>query len=472
MSILDQLSGSSERWNASQRDTHPDDADMDAATTGIVPDGVQSPAEPDAPAEPSEPVEAVEAVESDAQDDFDRVPEPIGSDDMPATFPEPEADDDTDVTEVLPPASDPRPDEAAAQPRHPSGILSQLASDRQARPTPTAESAVLHLEQRLDESFEEPDRPSDSKTARAPLSPRRILTLAAIVAAVAALAGACAAVPHIIGMREARICDTSRTAAVSAVGTLKKNITAAKTYKATSADDAKTRSAIGKLSALASRTVPHVRNCPTDDIEALKSASAANLETVDDATSTSKDMASLVKRIDRLRDDKTLSDARLALTDRIDTAGKLLSSSEGKTDGDDARKNLRTVLESARKTKDSKDTAKIKQASKDLQSAIDKVNSSITARKNREDNERKAREEEERKRQESASQQEQQTTPQQTQTQQSQTTTPQYQAPRQSYTTPRRQQTPSTPTTPSTPAQPTQPTPATPADPGTNGVIM
>lgn len=434
MSILDQLSGSSERWNASQRDTHPDDADMDAATTGTVSDDIQSPIEPSNP-------DAL--MESDAQADPDRVPETI------------ESDDD------------------ATRPRHPAGILSQLASNRQNRPTPTTESAVLHLEQRLDESFEEPDRPSDSKTVRAPLSPRRILTLAAIAAAVAALAGACAAVPHIIGMREAKVCDASRTAAASAVGTLEKNITAAKTYEASSADDAKTKSAIGKLSALASRAVPHVRNCPAGDIDVLKSASAANLETVDDASSTSKDMASLVKRIDRLRGDKTLSDARLVLTDRIDAAGKLLSSSEGKTDGPAARKNLRTVLESARKTKDSKNAAKIKQASRNLQSAIDKVDSSIEARKNREDRERKAREEEERKRQEAAlQQQEQQSASQQNQTQQSQNTTPQYQAPRQSYTPPRRQQTPSTPSTPAQPSQPAPSTPSTPADPGNNGVIM
>lgn len=463
--ILDQLSGGGERWeawNEAQRSAQSAEMENDGLAVGETPDD----------GEPAEAEPPVESLSDPAEAD---VPEAGASADPPSDVsPIP---DDTDATEVLPPFEEPRPDEDPGRPRRPSSILGQLASrPGQASGTPVdaGPSAIEHLEDKLDDSFDEDDRLVAETVKRSnPFTPHRIKMLAAVASAVAVIAGLFVAVPRVIEFREAKACDVSHVDAVAAVRTLEKNVAAAKTYKVSPTDGPDVRKDIGKLSALASGRLPSVEACPAGGTAALKSAMSANSRTVDKASSISSDMASLVARIDKGRGEKAVSDARLVLEDRMKSASDLVASSKGKTEDDKPRTDLQTALKAAEKAKGSKDASKLKSASESLQNAIDKVNASISARKSREDRERREREEEERKSQETARQQEEQSAVPQVQPQQTPTYTPQYQAPRHSYTTPRRQAPqPSAPQMPTTPANPSQPAPSAPANPGNNGVIM
>ncbi len=452
--ILDQLSGGGERWKAWNVDQEPDpENNAEQSEDGIGP----SPGD-------------VGSVRSDM------VPDPSSNDGDDTGWTVEDAIADRDATEVISPVVDPQASDPADRPRRSSNILDQLSSPSRGMPAavdPPADgipSAVLRLEDRLDESLED-DGPGSVPTIRPnAFTPRRIRLILASAVAVMVTAGACMLAPHIMQMRESRVCEASHTDAVEAVETLKKNITAAKAYKVSSDDTATTVKDIGKLTTLASRRIPSIKTCPSTGFEAIKAVSSANLQTADKATNLSDDMAALVKKIGKARDRQELASARRTLTERIDTASKLLSSSEGKTDDDTVRTTLRNTLKKAETLKDSKDVSKLEKTTETLQAAIDKVNSSVASRESREDKERQEREEAERKQQEETSQQQSEA---QERTQQSQSYTPQYQTPQRSYTTPRQQTaTPSTPQTPSTPSQPSDSGTTTPADPGNNGVIM
>lgn len=221
--ILDQLSGGGERWeawNEAQRSAQSAEMENDGLAVGETPDD----------GEPAEAEPPVESLSDPAEAD---VPEAGASADPPSDVsPIP---DDTDATEVLPPFEEPRPDEDPGRPRRPSSILGQLASrPGQASGTPVdaGPSAIEHLEDKLDDSFDEDDRLVAETVKRSnPFTPHRIKMLAAAASAVAVIAGLFVAVPRVIEFREAKACDVSHVDAVAAVRTLEKNVAAAKTYK-------------------------------------------------------------------------------------------------------------------------------------------------------------------------------------------------------------------------------------------------
>ena len=164
--ILDQLSGGGERWeawNEAQRSAQSAEMENDGLAVGETPDD----------GEPAEAEPPVESLSDPAEAD---VPEAGASADPPSDVsPIP---DDTDATEVLPPFEEPRPAGILVRPRRPSSILGQLASrPGQASGTPVdaGPSAIEHLEDKLDDSFDEDDRLVAETVKRSnPFTPHRI----------------------------------------------------------------------------------------------------------------------------------------------------------------------------------------------------------------------------------------------------------------------------------------------------------
>lgn len=84
--------------------------------------------------------------------------------------------------------------------------------------------------------------------------------------------------------------------------------------------------------------------------------------------------------VSKSRDEKTLADARKALSDKESTARKLLKDSDGKTSDNAARAQLTQAINAAVEAGKGTDTRKMSEAGSELDKAVKSVNDAISAK--------------------------------------------------------------------------------------------
>lgn len=86
------------------------------------------------------------------------------------------------------------------------------------------------------------------------------------------------------------------------------------------------------------------------------------------------------ENVSKSRDEKTLADARKALSDKESTARKLLKDSDGKTSDNAARAQLTQAINAAVEAGKGTDTRKMSEAGSELDKAVKSVNDAISAK--------------------------------------------------------------------------------------------
>ncbi|WP_051198658.1 hypothetical protein [Bifidobacterium sp. AGR2158] len=200
---------------------------------------------------------------------------------------------------------------------------------------------------------------------------------------------------------------------------------------------------------------PDLAACNVEGVDALREATARIDKNAAWYEAHTADLSKAVNAVNESHDAKTLKDAKDALSKQLTAAQEKHKATDGKVKDDKTRKELKTLIDKAAKTKDGKDTEAMNEQAKQLKTLMGKVDASVKAKT---DADRKAAEEKARKEAEAQVAAQAQTQQQYVVPQQSYT--PTYTAPQQTYTAP------STPQY-TAPAQPAQP--ATPSKPNTGG---
>ncbi len=207
------------------------------------------------------------------------------------------------------------------------------------------------------------------------------------------------------------------------------------------------------LAAAYKETVPDLAACNVDGVDGLREVTA---QIDKDAAWYSTHTASLSKAVaavNKSHDAKTLKDAKEALSKQLTAAQKKYKATDGKVQDDKTRKDLKTMIDKATKTRDGKDVKAMNSQAKQLKDLMGKADSSVKAKQAAEE---KARKEAEAQAAAAAQAQAQQeyVAPQQSYTPTyTAPATPQYTAPQQStpqYTAPAAPAQPAAPSTPNT----------------------
>ena len=156
-----------------------------------------------------------------------------------------------------------------------------------------------------------------------------------------------------------------------------KNAADAKNVTAEQVADAKVVAALSKeLDA----TAPKTLSCTATDTDGLN-ATADKLNTQAKwYTTHEQSVKTASENVSKSRDEKTLNDARKALSDKEGAARKLLKDSEGKTPDDVARAQLAQAINTAVEAGKGTDAGKMSEAGSGLDKAMKSVNDAVSAK--------------------------------------------------------------------------------------------
>ena len=127
-------------------------------------------------------------------------------------------------------------------------------------------------------------------------------------------------------------------------------------------------------------TAPKTLSCTASDTDGLN-ATADKLNTQAKWYTTHEaNVKTASDNVSKSRDEKTLNDARKALSDKEVAGRKLLKDSEGKTPDDVARAQLTQAINTAAEAGKGTDTRKMSDAGSDLDKAMKSVNDAVSAK--------------------------------------------------------------------------------------------
>ena len=155
------------------------------------------------------------------------------------------------------------------------------------------------------------------------------------------------------------------------------NASEAKSVTAEQVADAKV---VTVLSKELNATAPKTLSCTATDTDGLN-ATADKLNTQAKwYTTHGQSVKTASENVSKSRDEKTLNDARKALSDKEGAARKLLKDSEGKTPDDVARAQLAQAINTAVEAGKGTDTRKMSEAGSELDKAMKSVNDAVSAK--------------------------------------------------------------------------------------------
>ena len=126
-------------------------------------------------------------------------------------------------------------------------------------------------------------------------------------------------------------------------------------------------------------TPPALVACNSDDTDTLTSRAKVIGEHAKWYANQTQTLTSDVAEVTKSRDAKTLADAKTALNGKISDAQNLLKDSEGKVQDNQSREDLTKAIQTAQKVTGTK-SADYMDAVKSLQSVMDTVNASVSAK--------------------------------------------------------------------------------------------
>lgn len=137
------------------------------------------------------------------------------------------------------------------------------------------------------------------------------------------------------------------------------------------------------VSALASELgveAPKTLACDAADVAGLDAISGKLDSQVKWYATHEQSVKTASENVSKSRDEKTLADARKALSDKESTARKLLKDSDGKTSDNAARAQLTQAINTAVEAGKGTDTRKMSEAGSELDKAVKSVNDAISAK--------------------------------------------------------------------------------------------
>ena len=156
-----------------------------------------------------------------------------------------------------------------------------------------------------------------------------------------------------------------------------KNASEAKAVTAEQVADAKVVTALSKeLNA----TAPKTLSCTATDTDGLNAAADKLTSQAKWYTTHGQSVKTASENVSKSRDEKTLNDARKALSDKEGTARKLLKDSDGKTLDDVARAQLTEAINAAVEAGKGSDLKKMSDAGSGLDKAMKSVNDAVSAK--------------------------------------------------------------------------------------------
>lgn len=215
-------------------------------------------------------------------------------------------------------------------------------------------------------------------------------------------------------------------------------------------EDAKT---VAALAAAYKEEAPDLAACNVQGVDRLREATAQIDKDAAWYDTHTADLSKAVNSVNESHDAKTLTDTKDALSKQLKDAEAKYKTTDGKVQDDKTRKDLKTLIDKAAKTKDGTDVKAMNSQAKQLKDLMGKADSSVKAKQAAEE---KARKEAEAQAAAAAQAQAQQeyVAPQQSYTPTyTAPATPQYTAPQQStpqYTAPAAPAQPAAPSTPNT----------------------
>ena len=157
-----------------------------------------------------------------------------------------------------------------------------------------------------------------------------------------------------------------------------KNASEAKAVTAEQVADAKVVTALSKeLNA----TAPKTLSCTATDTDGLNASADKLTSQAKWYTTHEANVKTASENVSKSRDEKTLNDARKALSDKEGAARKLLKDSDGKTSDNVARAQLTEAINAAVEAGKGSDTRKMSEAGSGLDKAMKAVNDAIAAKK-------------------------------------------------------------------------------------------
>lgn len=159
-----------------------------------------------------------------------------------------------------------------------------------------------------------------------------------------------------------------------------KTVESAGEVKAVTAEQVADAKVVAALSKELNATAPKTLSCTASDTDGLNAAADKLNTQVKWYTTHGQSVKTASENVSKSRDEKTLNDARKALSDKEGAARKLLKDSEGKTPDDVARAQLTQAINTAAEAGKGSDTRKMSDAGSDLDKAMKSVNDAISAK--------------------------------------------------------------------------------------------
>ena len=175
-------------------------------------------------------------------------------------------------------------------------------------------------------------------------------------------------------------CEGSLAKVGKARAAYSKTVEGAGDVKAVKAEQVADAKVVSALASELDVEAPKTLACDAADADGLN-ATAGKLDAqVKWYTTHGQNVKTASENVSKSKDEKTLNDARKALSDKEGAARKLLKDSEGKTPDDVARAQLTQAINTAVEAGKRSDTRKMSEAGSELDKAMKSVNDAISAK--------------------------------------------------------------------------------------------
>ena len=175
-------------------------------------------------------------------------------------------------------------------------------------------------------------------------------------------------------------CENALTQVTKARKTYEQAVKNASEAKAVTAEQVADAKVVTALSEELNAAAPKQIACTASDTDGLNAAAGKLGEQAKWYTTHGQNVKASVEAVSKSKDEKTLNDARKALSDKEGAARKLLKDSEGKTSDNVARAQLTEAINAAVEAGKGSDLKKMSDAGSGLDKAMKSVNDAVSAK--------------------------------------------------------------------------------------------
>ena len=175
-------------------------------------------------------------------------------------------------------------------------------------------------------------------------------------------------------------CSNALASVTKAKSVYAKAVANASEAKSVTAEQVADAKVVAALSKELDATAPKTLSCTASDADGLNAAADKLNSRAKWFTAHEQSVKTASENVSKSRDEKTLNDARKALSDKEQAARKLLKDSDGKTSDNVARAQLTEAINAAVEAGKGSDLKKMSEAGSGLDKAMKSVNDAISAK--------------------------------------------------------------------------------------------